>query len=180
MDLDKLLPSKQQPSTSKSAAADAALMSPPPAPGTTSSSSSAATAFAKKKKRGSSRTNLEEAMKLKRQRLQTPPNPYPASYEMTDREDESSDYSNDDEPSKDRIPLWAQKPYLQRRLQEQENFNPDAIFGNISEVKLDLQDIFKGFRKKKRFTRREMGSGDWTPDRIGKNWQPSPLSRSRA
>eukprot|EP00584_Thalassiosira_punctigera_P012937 CAMPEP_0172554220 /NCGR_PEP_ID=MMETSP1067-20121228/53688_1 /TAXON_ID=265564 ORGANISM="Thalassiosira punctigera, Strain Tpunct2005C2" /NCGR_SAMPLE_ID=MMETSP1067 /ASSEMBLY_ACC=CAM_ASM_000444 /LENGTH=667 /DNA_ID=CAMNT_0013342547 /DNA_START=171 /DNA_END=2174 /DNA_ORIENTATION=+ len=94
------------------------------------------------------------------------------TYEMSDREEESSDSESESDEEyeqkrpKKAIPDWAQKANLHRALERQfadgpSRLDPDKIFGEV--VTCNLEEIFD--KKKSRYQRRT-SSGNWTKDHV--------------
>lgn len=89
------------------------------------------------------------------------------TYEISDREDSDSDYSDEDKtPSpKKRIPRWARSvnlgPALQRQFLDPNRLDPEQIFHDIQTC--NLEDIFD--QKRARYSKRT-SSGNWTNDKV--------------
>ena len=89
------------------------------------------------------------------------------TYEMSDREEDSSDYDSEEEAKpKKRIPRWARKenliPALERQfLDGPHRMDPDAIFPEVSTC--DLESIFAN--KKARYKKRT-SSANWAKDKV--------------
>ena len=89
------------------------------------------------------------------------------TYEMSDREEDSSDYDSEEEAKpKKRIPRWARKenliPALERQfLDGPHRMDPDSIFAEVSTC--DLESIFAN--KKARYKKRT-SSANWAKDKV--------------
>ena len=89
------------------------------------------------------------------------------TYEMSDREEDSSDYDSEEEAKpKKRIPRWARKenliPALERQfLDGPHRMDPDSIFPEVSTC--DLESIFAN--KKARYKKRT-SSANWAKDTV--------------
>lgn len=78
-----------------------------------------------------------------------------------------SDEESDDEAAandKKKMPTWAKSPSLRAALQNQ-TINPDEIFPPHQSRTCNLDEIFKNFKKTKRFHNRT-SSGNWSKDRV--------------
>ena len=89
------------------------------------------------------------------------------TYEMSDRDEDSSDYDSEEEAKpKKRIPRWARKenliPALERQfLDGPHRMDPDTIFPEVSTC--DLESIFAN--KKARYKKRT-SSANWAKDKV--------------
>ena len=85
------------------------------------------------------------------------------NYPMSDHSDEDVDES----PDTKRVPSWAREPALSAALRAQALacVDPDLIFPPIDPYACSLEDIFKGYEKKKKFRSRS-SSGNWGLDQL--------------
>jgi len=94
------------------------------------------------------------------------------NYELSDHQ-EDSEWSDSSTPNKP-VPTWAQPSALSKALNKQTK-DPDDIFPPIEAQACNLSEIFKGFRKKRRFQHRS-SSGNWFADRL--HWKEEQAYKS--
>jgi hypothetical protein len=98
-----------------------------------------------------------------KQKKQKQKEPSFTSYDMSEHED--SDWSDSPGENGKRIPDWAKSSNLRRALHQQSVSDPDEVFAPLRTDICNLSEIFRGYRKKKRF-RNRTSSGNWFIDRL--------------
>jgi len=88
-------------------------------------------------------------------------------YIMSDVENSDSDMSGDDSdhPGDKVIPRWAQRSVIPKLVKLNRDIDPDSIFGSYINQTINLRQLYKGQRSKKRYVKRNP-SGNWSLDRL--------------
>ena len=87
---------------------------------------------------------------------------------MSDQSDGSDEEAASPSSQDKRVPSWAREPQLSQALRAQATacVDPDLIFPPIDPYACSLDEIFKGYKKKKHTFRSRTSSGNWGNDML--------------
>ena len=89
------------------------------------------------------------------------------NYPMSDHSDASDEDPSSPTSNDKRVPTWAREPQLSQALRAQAVacVDPDLIFPPIDPYACSLEEIFKGYKRKKKFRERS-SSANWGMDML--------------